>query len=372
MPSQDNRSDTPKSDVWFVFETMGTDTPTLVYEDGHPRRLVRRVKAAEADEAAAMTKLVKKVCRTRQPEIEPLNLPGKPPRLLIAQPIDPVQGEPLYGVQVLLTTGDGLNAQTDRRRVGSYYYLPDDNIPKSTRHSLAMETEILHAPEPELERDSHQIFKQFEERLEWVRLEQFVNSVKDGSCNNESIFSSHLLMTCFDGAERSVFMTFRAFNHEVYGWTIRGLVHDVSDVVPPDRATGFNAAVVRKAFAMATPPTDAGVGLYSIPTGVLTEWLPNHEPPAPLARWADEKPELDKNDRERLTEELDRLIDRTVEAISLEMRVRFRGDGWIRVRYGIEVVSPGDVSHGYIRVTPLDPAPGQLPPLDADSGILAW
>ncbi|WP_299577434.1 GAF domain-containing protein [uncultured Williamsia sp.] len=341
-------------DSWLLIETMGTGTPTVVFDTDKPKRFTsisRRQRFTDSTITVGLVGIVDEVRRDGQPAHRRFATNTNDTLSLFAAPIlgpDSV----VFAVQVLITGTDDPGAfLAGRRKCGAFVWDPTDQV---TYHGPTMESEIMGVDEsvPHAQRVSPEVFSLFDEFPRINELGAWTSEVLADEVEDDSTFYSDLLMTGVDGVQRSAFMTFKAVRPAPGERSImRGLVHDVTDIRPPMPAAGFNAALVRSAFGMTEAPTDAGIGHLNFPTRIILEWF--HAPPAPLDRWTRENAEIHPDDRSVLDKNVDELAAGAVDEVTFDLRVRFADTDWIPTQANVRAALPGDLGQGLVKITPL-------------------
>ncbi|MGJ0121106.1 GAF domain-containing protein [Williamsia sp. MIQD14] len=359
------KADTRSS--WIVVETMGSRTPTLVFDTDRTKNFgsINRRRHHQGDVVgAALRELVEEVRIGRQPGMRAVHPKSAPRTYLFGLPVFGPDDR-VFAVQVLVSPDDDVEQVVlGKRAVGAFEWDPINQI---TYHGPTIETEILGViDDPQVERVSPEIFKHFDEFPKMAELGAFIAEMGSRAVTDDDTFDSDLLMTGVDGRQRSAYMTFRAVSRGSDPWLMRGVVHDISDVRPPSASAGFNAALVRTAFTVADPPENSGIGHLNFPAKVITEWF--HEPPAPLDRWASENAVFHDADQGLFDEQLEIVATGVAPDATFDVRVRFADTDWMTTTVHVRAALPGDLAQGLIRVTPVSPGPGQPPPAAPDTG----
>jgi hypothetical protein len=341
-------------DSWLLVETMGMTRPTVVFDTDRPKRFTsinRRQNYADSAVTAVIVDLVEEVRAAGAPATREVRGSAGGTIRLFAGPIFGPE-HIVFAVQVLITDDDDSGRfVAGRRRCGAFVWNPLDQV---TYHGPTMESDIMGVDDSarHTQRVSPEVFSLFDEFPGMAELGAWAGEVLADRVDDDSTFASDLLMTGVDGVQRSAFMTFRAVRTRPGEHvTMRGLVHDVSDVRPPLPAAGFNAALVRSAFGMTEAPGDSGVGHLNFPTRIIIEWF--HDPPAPLDRWVRENAEYHPDDRSALDDGIEELAGGSVDEVAFDMRVRFADTDWIPTRFTVRAAIPGDLGQGLVKVTAL-------------------
>ncbi len=339
---------------WLVIETMGSSGHTLVFDTDRTKNFasISRRQHHRGDRvSAAIADVVSAVRTSSQPSERRVRLrDGSQVGLLGVPVFGPA--DVVFAVQVHLMPGDGAtDSPVAERAIGAFEWNPVSQV---THHGKTMETQIFGVrDDPRAHRVSAEIFRHFDEFPRMAALGAFVAEIQAQQITTSGTFDSDLLLTGADGRQKSAYATFRAVQRSDRSWSMRGLVHDISDIKPPAPAAGYNAGIVRSVLRMMTHQQDSGIGHFNVPTRIVTEWFT--DPPAPLDRWTTENAQIHPDDQPQFDKHMTMLSAGEVRIVEFDARVRFADTEWIAVTFDIRPASRGDTAQGLLKVTPLPP-----------------
>lgn len=328
--------------TWSVIECMGNGNPTVVFDGTKPRRYVsirRRDEYRNANVTAAIGKVVSDVVQTKQRVELSLRIDNYPDLTMIGLPVVGPFEVP-FGVQLWLGPQD--EEPTPPRLIGAFDWDPKTLI---THHGPTIESQILAIEDIKDQRVSPEVFRHFEYFPRDAELGPFITEVEEGRADDGETFDSPLTIKRADGVITQAYMTMRAVQRGET-WSLRGIVHDVTDVQPPDTARAFDRRTARTAANMADG--DWGIGHFDFSTQIVTEWP--KVPATPLDKWVVSNAEYHPDDLEHISEAQKELVEGTAEKVEYVARIRFADDDWISVKFTLTAATPGPNGHGLMRV----------------------
>lgn len=348
---------------WTVIECMSAGDPTLVFDGGRPRRygsVRRREHLKSAQITTAILAAIDEVKSSRAEIQKPVAVEDHPPYILHALPImGPF--ETVYGVQVYF--GDKGQTPPPPRRAGAFLWEPSTQL---THHGPTIETDILGITDPQDVRVSPEVFKHFEVFPREGELGPYVADIMAGRVEEGETFHSDLTLRKEGGELAQAFMTMRAVLDPAGQWGLRGIVHDISDVIEPEPTYAYDRNTARSAARLTDG--DWGIGHIDFPTRIVTEWLT--PPPEPLDRWATQNAEFHPDDdAEVMQAQLAVATGREIRAV-YQARVRFPGvPWWYTAIFTITAATAGAKGHGLIRVESADVPPEAITAEEEDSSL---
>ncbi|WP_128645607.1 GAF domain-containing protein [Rhodococcus sp. BS-15] len=329
---------------WMVAEILTGDpaAATLVYEGAKRRDFTKLSRRSFANHPTVLEKIlevISEVAQDRTPRSKQARLPSGDEFAVQGVPIHGGTGE-VFGVQLWVGRPD--ESIPPRRTVGTFCWNARTD---TTVHGNRIEEEILGmTPAAPEERVIPQIFRFFEAFDKQPQYLEFVGDLLEERLEEASQFGGQIDLRGEDHKLRRVYMTVRS-SYESNGPVIRGLVHDISDVEPPQPTS--DRQVVRETAALMSS-TDRGIGLVDLRSGIITEWLAH--PREDLDAWASEVPQIHPGDQPKYETIRQSLSANDVRVAELILHVRFAHSDWIPVDVTITAVGREGPSQGLIQV----------------------
>ncbi|KAA0023798.1 GAF domain-containing protein [Antrihabitans cavernicola] len=311
------------SSDWIVVETLVPAGPHTVIADGaEPRSWasLTRIRAEHGPDAAgSLVGVVTKCVETAGSQQESiLRRRGGGRLTVLAVPILGAFGHP-HGAHVWVGA-DG-DQPPPRRRVAAVEW---DAKSQSAHHGADHDELILGTTRGRrgVTRPPNDFFRRivrFDDRIDYLTL---AANIEQGGR-----FEGNLTLHDDCGGLRVLRMAARAYS-EGDARSLRILVHDISDVQPPEPA--MDTAALR---AVAGACGD-GAGLMTLDGALIFEWL--SPPPGRLAAWEDEPPFIRQDDQRKLEAMCARLRLRvSAPDETLVVHVRFGTGEWIRAEIAV-------------------------------------
>lgn len=324
-------------DGWLLIETLSSLGPHTVVADGSKKRPWSSFVRARSRLGAAAINVLKSVvdatvasaCETERSVLERR---GGGELRVIGVPVLAASGA-VHAVHAWI--GPASQSPTPRRLVAAWEW---DSITGLAQHGPGIEEEILGVPsedrrEVRAQTDFFRRVVRFDDRMGYMSLATKFDSGGE--------WDGDITVRRDDGTLRELHMVARLFT-EGGARSVRGVVHDITDVQPP------NLIVDNDALRLIAGTASEGVGLMLLTTCGIYEWL--SPPPPPADRWVTETPLIRREDRELLKRACDRLLERT-EREELTIGVKFAQGGWIRTSMVITLLLREPAAQGLVHLT---------------------
>lgn len=327
---------------WLVIEALSECGPSLVFDSQRTKEfaaLGRRRRNTQPAVTAALGEVVQSLRDGAPVAGKKVMLPQGCSVNVIGTPIlGPARV--VYGAQVWI--GNDETTAPPRRNVEAFSFDPASGI---TFHGPGVDRNILGITEAQPEaKVSPQIFKYYRQFPRQAELGIYVKSVDAGQVEEGHSFDPEIQLVGEDQVSRRVHVTMRATDVDTDSPMIRGLIHEISDISPPD-VSAYERDLARNIAQMVA---EQGIGQLDLATNLVTEWLAS--PPPPLDLWLQEIPEYHPEDFQRMVADQHTVVSGTSSYVESRVRVRFSSTEWIPCVLGLRASLTGEAGQGLVTV----------------------